>query len=294
MSRVLFVFSASLMFYFAVGQVRAALLDDFRTQCPKALTKLQNAYSHSRAYGVHIVTDANGKLLWRKSFEIAWREKAIRDLDTMLESNESRLPAGSVFAFGGTAEKYFGMHRLEGVQGFTVDQFGPQADFLVNARLNLAPLAAAYCRMTTSVPDMLADTAIHWQSARIDVVDKQKVIKIEYLKHLPERRTEEGYICFEPNTWAVVSYRFTFRHDDTSAEQTDRNLTGEGRVKYSEMQPVPKVSQVKSWRVRPGDRVEDEVTDDVTKLEFVELPEDQFTLKAFGIEEPNKPIIFGK
>jgi hypothetical protein len=271
----------------------AGLLEDFQREYPGAAAKLEKAYSHSRAYGTHVRFDSNGKQSSRTSFEIACRDLSIRNLDTVLESDDPRSPVGSISAFGGTAEKFFGIHRFEGAQTYTIDQFGPYEDFKRTVRISLAPLTAPYCYREESVADQLADPAVKWQSARLDVLDNEDVVRVDFVKPLEKRFVHEGYIYFHRENWAIAGYHFTTRQNDTPAEQTDRNLTAEGRVKYSEMKPVPKVSQVKFWRVRPNKRT-DETTDDVTKLEFLDVPQDQFTLKAFDLTEPDKPIIYGK
>jgi hypothetical protein len=265
------------------------LLDRFRKEYPAAAQKLEEAYSHSRAVGIYMRRGSGGALLYREVFDEGRRESAVLDISTYLQSNLPRISRGCAVASGGTAQKYFDISRPPGRLVYTIDDFGPDANFDVDSRINFAPLFAAYCAEVYRVADLLADPQATLKSAKTTTRGTEDVVEVEFRKTHSDGLVAEGSISFLQPSWAVASWDISYIPADKPEDKTSQG----GTVEYGEMTPIPKVSKVIRFENSPTGPT-NQVSWDVSNLQFVDIPEGQFELSAFGIKEPAAPIKYGE
>jgi len=271
------------------------LLDRFRKEYPAASQKLEEAYSHSRAVGTYTRTDSHGAFLYKEAFEDERRLGAVRDLSTYLESNFPKVPVGCMVAGGGTAQKYFDISRLPGEPNYSIDDFGPNEHFDVNSRVDVAPLFAAYCAEVYRVRDLLTDPKTTLISAKAATLGTQSVVEVDCtITGLPQGAVSRASIVFLQPSWAIKNWHFSIEAPDSPGDRTYREVSVEdGTVEYSALSPIPKVSKFVRLQVA-STGAKDQMSWEVSNLQFVDIPEGQFELSAFGLKEPPAPVIYGE
>jgi hypothetical protein len=291
------------------GDADSGLLARFRKEYQTASEASEKAYARSMAVGTHTIS-RTGNLIWKTSVVMSRFDGSISYSDSAIESNNDRFPTGSTSAFGGNTDKFFDIYRLQGEKDFKVTSFGPMKDLKYYTRLTvppqspsyylaMQPLSAAYSIQGERIVDLFADPKSILKSAQMDVLEKREVVRVEFTRELPKATLhekasiQEGAIYFLLPGWEVAGWHSTARYLDTPADRTDHNLTVEGRVAYSVLNPIPKVSGIRTWRVRPHSTT-DEVTDEIDRLEFLDAPKGKFQLQDFGVNEPRTYINEGE
>jgi hypothetical protein len=298
MGKILSPLCCLLFLAYVASSAHADWQDQFLTEYAGASEKLENAYSRSKAAGTLARTDSKGKFLWKKSYELDRRDPAVCGLYTTISSDNSRSPVGSINAIGGTREKYFNIFRAEGERGYFVQWFGPRKDFDLDVRPNFAPLFAAYCVEDWRIPDLINDKKWILRHVQEDHLDDKDVVRVDLTTEDKSIVTWGGSvnmsIYFYLPTWTVAGWRSDSKPRAAGPPQgANFEVKLEGRVEYDKTTPIPKISVVDRWRVTPGGRVDD-IRYEVTSLEFVDIAEEQFQLRRFGVEEPSKQITPGQ
>lgn len=261
------------------------LLDRFRKEYPVASEKFEQAYSHSRAVGTY--TRSKGTLLYKEVFDEARREPAVRDISTYLQSNLPTIRPGCMAAGGGTAQKFFDISRLPGEPNYSIDDFGPDDHFNVDSRVNVAPLFAVYCAQEYRVRDLLTDPKTTLISAKAATLGTQSVVEVDCtITGLPQGAVSRASIVFLQPSWAIKNWHFSIEAPDSPGHRTYREVSVEdGTVEYSALSPIPKVSKFVRLQVA-STGAKDQMSWEVSNLQFVDIPEAQFELSAFGLKEP--------
>jgi hypothetical protein len=271
------------------GHAHGALVDTFKAEYPAAVSRLESAYSH-----ITLVTDETrfddvGRFLWTERTEYKRDGDLVRAVKTTLRSASPKVNAGTVAAFGGGRSKHFQIQKAQGVDHFVITAFGANPEFDAAARMRCVPLFAPFCTMDQKVADYLSQGNVKVVSAEMSHLETtQEVVHVTTEELTAEHEVRRGQFFFLPHSLALAGWSVPFRGE----KQPGTPEPGwQCRVQYEPDSDPPKLKAVECYVNHPtrpsqqGARRRAEVR----TILFGPVAQTEFTLAAFGMDEPVTP-----
>jgi hypothetical protein len=266
---------------------RGALLDDFIAAYPQAAAKLNDSYSHVRIQTTETTTDSQGRLVWKSRCEYLRAGDLFRKVSTVIEAGRPDTPVGFTGVQGGSAEKFFRISKMPDSSHYAISDFARLSDskFLNTVQMSELPLFVATYGDTTNIAEYLNLPYIKLVSAQESTLDGMPVIEIvadeEFLKSAPD----QVHLYFLQGSLAFAGWTepYLTGHQTMNDPHQELNL----RVVYDENNPL-KIKSIHRWSALSSlpETKTDEKIISVDSIDFGDIPASEFTLAAFGVEEP--------
>jgi hypothetical protein len=242
------------------------LLPRFKAEYASAAERLEEAYRHVQIKARYS-TD-------RKAEKIVREEEYLRSGDSV---RRTLAHSDKVEVRGGDHLKYFVLAKEPG-QEFTIKSFGPNTDFDKSSRLLYAPLVAPFCFYGNRVIDHVGLSTVKLLSASQTKLDGENAIEVAMEGSSPKGSRLQRF-WFDPESWALIGFQLA-----ASSVAPPKGASRDCRATYEKGQP-PKLKVLEFWVSDNGQRKQYERYE-ITDFEFKEIPESDFRVTAFGIDEP--------
>jgi len=239
------------------------LLLRFKAEYPAAAKRLEDAYKHVRIKAHHVSEERGGKLV--EDAEYMRSGDSIRRVLTQPHKVEVR---------GGNARTYFILSKPRDGE-FSITSYEANTQFVKSSRLLYVPLVAPYCFYGNRVVDFIKLPEVTLKSASSTTLDDEDVIEVVLQTSTPKGPTVQR-LWFLPESWALSGFQLGL-----SGAPSERLAS---RATYEPGQP-PKLKSLDLWLNR-GERKTQNEHYEITEIEFTDIPESEFRVTAFGLDEP--------
>jgi hypothetical protein len=275
-----------LLVFLIVVPARAQLLDRFVAEYQSAASRLDKIYDQVAIDAVESQFADDGTLIQKSHCEYLRDDKFIRKVQTVVQSNDTAMPIGSMRAMGGSRENYFNIRKRSDDASPFITDYGPRSkeDFSFKTRIQCAPVFAICCGGATDMREYITMPTVRLVSATLVVLDGQKAVDVLAHQLLPGG-SRDTHLYFMPENWAFCGMSMIL--GPIVPPGSDPRQTMEIRVVYDEGNPL-KLTSIHSWRTVPSvPKLKiDEHLIKVESIKFVPTPASEFRLAALGVEEP--------
>jgi hypothetical protein len=193
---------------------------------------------------------------------------------------------GLTRAGGGNRQAYFIIEKESPESDFVILDYGPRPDFDEAARINKAPLFAAFCGYETKIFDYVSRPDVEAVSACEAELDGRDVIDVVTQVPGPEGIIRCRFWFLPNQSWALAGCEIGCKGDEAAIQ-----VWIETRVRYDTGNP-PKIKSLELFTRSSEDPSKRRPVEsfEIAGFEFKDTPPDEFRVTAFGLEEPTAPI----
>jgi hypothetical protein len=260
---------------------RADLLDEARTVRPALARKYAEAYAQVEIDAIEKSLNDSAGRDWIQNFKYKRNGDLFAAVGTTVHTDIPSVKSGRIGVVAVNRDYRFTADKAAASAKFSMGDFKSVKDDETEMALEMSscrPLFAYGYLDTIPVDDLLTGKADYARptAASETTLDGKKVIKVEvYVK--AEGGNVQWQLYFLPTTWAL-------------AGATQRFVDGptlEYRIVYTDDDPLRMKSYRRWIALKDQPQVKKALIDtEVTSISFHRVPESEFRLAAFGLEEP--------
>jgi hypothetical protein len=272
-----------------VQAVQADLIANFQDEYPAAAARVEEAYGHATILTTETYRDPDGSITLVTENEYLREEEFVRIVTEVVQSTNPEAPVGTITASGGSAESYFKAGKDANASEFVIHLLKPTANFDLIFRDNARPVFAPYCIFNLRIIDYLNYPGVRILSATKMNLDGREAIAILTEWRFQEPDSPPDLIhyrfYFQPDTWALLGFTLYTEPQDPGAS------VDQHRLSYEPGSDPSRLATLEIWAESPlnpdeGRSKQGGMFYKIKSIEFGEIPKEEFTLAALGIEEP--------
>ncbi len=265
--------------------------EKFISQYRPALSKLEQFYSQSRCRGVEIVKYSLGGRTIEFEFAVNGdRYRLVRALKEFRRTDE----VGITTAVVADPRLSFDLQRVPSRNDFAVQWVGISAGEMHKKRVEKIRWRAQFAFAAFSVCDVPITELQKWEGFSIQNVvpvqrDGHDLLKVSFMSTSPYGLSYGGWFAVCPHcAWAVHEYEV--RQHKPGVDDATKPMVGRGHVEYWPAdRDIPLVRRVElNWS--RDNQVAQQFECNFTEFRHEVVPEEEFTLAAFGIPQP-EPLV---
>ena len=264
-------------------------VDEVRGKAIASLKAVEEAYRHVRikTKETHY---ASGEVSYITENEYLREGDLVRATIQIIESHVPERQVGTATAFGGSVDKFFRLASENDGDGFRVSKYQPRADeedFNLATRDPALPLFASYCLRELRLVDYLEKPDVKFLGAKTTEIDGKQAIDLvtEWAFDDPDvgPGTIRYHLYFQPETYAFLGF---MSYPPSTAPE--RKQLFHRRNTYVPGSNPPKLARIERYGtpLTEPDKKSLGLVYEIKSTEFGPIDPKEFTLAAFGLEEP--------
>ncbi|MGB7068313.1 MAG: hypothetical protein WBD22_02350 [Pyrinomonadaceae bacterium] len=263
------------------AEAHADLLDDAKLVRPVLAAKYEAAYAHVEINTVERFVRAPGDPTWIETCEYLSNGNLLRKTAKTTQPDRPGIKVGRVGVVAVSSDYGFQANQADTNAQFTLQDFKAidKAGSSVTEKTSSRPLFAHGFIDAIKIDDLLSGKVPYARptSATEATLDGKRVIKVALDVKAESEPQAEWLLYFLPNTWAFAG----------ATQHMPGGVGFEYRISYLDDDPF-RLKSFRRWIVRDRERGAkfDFNEIDVTSINFRTVPEAEFRMTVFGIEEP--------
>ena len=251
--------------------------------------RVDEAYEQVRMTTLQTRYDgATDDVLWQTRNEFARKGDKVVTTEKVLQDQEAQDVVGKVVVVGGSPEKRFALTKQHDDTPFGIEAYGKTPNFSDITTSRARPVFSPYQIFNVRLADFLRqDDFKPISTDRTTFLGHPVTEIVARLEFVDEDTGEDDAVLyrlfFHPESWVFEGFEFHRLPRDPENTSFYHRITYEDDTAWPPR--IKRLEIVEQHPDRPGERM-NPLDFEITSLSFDDIDDEQFTLAAFGVEEP--------